>query len=146
MVWCVSGFRSRPGPVQTPNPLTVTYLLPSLLSSYPSFFSFLSLSAHCTTSLLSLPFFSFMSFCPPSLSLTTSPPPLHPLFAPPCPTVVSAAGAVDSVVVSALRHNLRLLGGAGSPVALQGRHSVPAHYRHNLLLSPVSKPRKPPPK
>ncbi|XP_033975214.1 putative sodium-coupled neutral amino acid transporter 10 isoform X3 [Trematomus bernacchii] len=45
--------------------------------------------------------------------------------------------AVDSVVVSALRHNLRLLGGAGSPVALEGRHSVPAHYRHNLLLSPV---------
>ncbi|KAI4807306.1 hypothetical protein KUCAC02_027123, partial [Chaenocephalus aceratus] len=31
----------------------------------------------------------------------------------------------------------RLLGGAGSPVALERRHSVPAHYRHNLLLSPV---------
>ncbi|KAM7371015.1 hypothetical protein PAMP_010517 [Pampus punctatissimus] len=43
----------------------------------------------------------------------------------------------DSVVVSALRHNLRLLGGAGSPVALQGCHSVPAYYRHNLLLSPM---------
>lgn len=45
----------------------------------------------------------------------------------------------DSVVVPALRLNLGLVGGAGSPVARQGRHSVPAHYRHNLLLSPVSK-------
>ncbi|MED6254737.1 hypothetical protein ATANTOWER_032532 [Ataeniobius toweri] len=53
------------------------------------------------------------------------------------PAAVSASGDVDSDVVSALRHNLGLLGGAGSPVALQGRHSVPAHYRHNLLLSPM---------
>lgn len=62
------------------------------------------------------------------------------LFAPLCPAALSAAGAIDSVVVSPLRHYLGLLGGAGSPVALQGRHSVPAHNRHNLLLSPVSKP------
>ncbi|XP_061120870.1 putative sodium-coupled neutral amino acid transporter 10 isoform X3 [Syngnathus typhle] len=41
----------------------------------------------------------------------------------------------DSVVVPALRHSLGLLVGAGSPVALEGRHSVPAHYRHHLLLS-----------
>lgn len=29
-MWCVSGFRSRPGLAQTPNHLTVMYLLPSL--------------------------------------------------------------------------------------------------------------------
>ena len=139
-MWCVSGFRTRPGPVQTPNPLTVMYL-----PSFPLSFHPLPLcSLHHFTSFPSSS--SLVSFCSPSLSSTTSSPPLHLLFAPHCPTAVSVAGDVDSVVVSALWHNLGLLGGAGSPVALEGRHSVPAHYRHNLLLSPVSKPRKAPPK
>lgn len=128
--------QAQPSPL---NPLTVMYLpsFPSLLS----FYSFLLI-----VPLYFFPLFPLVSFCPPSFFLPTSSPPLHPLFAPLCPTAVSVAGAVDSVVVSALRHNLGLLGGAGSPVALQGCHSVPAHYRHNLLLSPVSKPRKSPPR
>lgn len=86
-------------------------------------------------------FFSSPLIVPPLFChvLTISPLSLHLLLA---PLAFSVADALDSVVVSALRHNLRLLGGAGLPVALRRRHSVCAHYRHNLLLSPVSKPRE----
>lgn len=45
---------------------------------------------------------------------------------------------IDSVVVSALRNNQWLLGGASTSVALQGCHTVSANYRHHLLLPPVS--------
>lgn len=47
---------------------------------------------------------------------------------------------IDSVVVSALRNNQWLLGGASTSVALQGCHTVSANYRHHLLLPPVSNP------
>lgn len=135
LVCWVSGFRSRPNPAQTPKPSNsdVSSLLP------PSLFS----SCHFPLTVPPQPF-PFCSSCTlPLFLLFTSSSPLHPLFAPLCPTAVSVTGALDSVVVSALWLNLRLLGGTGPPVALQGRHSVPAHYRHNLLLSPVSKPRRP---
>lgn len=127
---CLASEQIQPDPVQTLNPLTVTYLLPS------PFFK-----------IFSPPFLLPVCLPPPFLLPTPCPPLLSspsfffftlPLF----PTAVSTAGAVDSVVVPALRLNLGLLGGAGSPVALEGRHSVPAHYRHNLLLSPVSKKNK----
>lgn len=137
LVLCVSGFRSRSKPVQTPKPSNSD--VSPLLPLPPSFHSIPFFSLFHLTSFL------FFLSCPSTLPHTSSPH-LHPLFAPLCPTAVSVAGAVDSVVVSALRHNLRLLGGAGSPLALQGRHSVSAHYRHNLLLSPVSKPWKPLPR
>ncbi len=47
---------------------------------------------------------------------------------------------IDSVVLSALRNNQWLLGGASTSVALQGCHTVSANYRHHLLLPPVSNP------
>ena len=70
---------------------------------------------------------------------------------PPLPYVFSVPGslllllscfprAVDSAVVPALRLSFWLLGGARPPVEAQGSHSVPAHYCHHLLLSPVSNP------
>lgn len=136
--WCIVCPASDLGPAQPRplNPLTVMYLA--------SFLSPLFLSCRFPLTVPPQPF-PFCSSCTlPLLLLFTSSSPLHPLFAPLCPTAVSVTGALDSVVVSALWHNLRLLGGAGPPVALQGRHSVPTHYRHNLLLSPVSKPRQPP--
>lgn len=132
LTWRLCGvcLASDPGPAQirpsTPSNSDVS----SFLSSFPPFFH---------------SFYSFLLIVPPLFShiflLTISPLPLHLLLA---PLAVPVAGSLDSVVVSALRHNLRLLGGAGPPVALQRRHSVCAHYRHNLLLSPVSKPMKPP--
>lgn len=47
---------------------------------------------------------------------------------------------IDSVVFSALRNYQWLLDGAGTPVALQGRHTVSSNNRHHLLLPPVSNP------
>lgn len=125
-VWLQIEAQPRSHPL---HPLTVMYL-PSFFPFFYSFYSFLLISQLCPV---------ISSFCP-SPCLTIYPP--HLLLAPLCPTAVSVGDALDSVVVSALRHNLRLLGGAGPPVALRRRHSVCAHYRHNLLLSPVSKPRK----
>lgn len=128
----VSGCRWRPSPTQAPKPSNSDVIFP-----LPPF----TLPLSCSLS-------------PPrpspscsQLLLPTSLAPLHPTCLPPlCPTAcLLSTGALDSVVVSALWHNLRLLGGAGPPVALQGCHSVPAHYRHNLLLSPVSKPLQQPP-
>lgn len=132
-VWCVwLQMKAQPSPTQTPKPSN------SDVSSLFPLSSFL------------LPLYRFPAHPSPSCSLPllpTSLAPLHPTcLLPLCPTAcLLSTGALDSVVVSSLWHNLRLLGGAGPPVALQGRHSVPAHYRHNLLLSPVSKPRQQPP-
>lgn len=122
-VWLQIQAQPRSDPL---HPLTVMYL--------PSFLPF----PHS--------FYSFVFIVPPPFShvflLTISPLSLHLLLA---PLAFPVADALDSVVVSSLRHNLRLLGGASLPVALWRRHSVCAHYRHNLLLSPVSKPNHTPP-
>lgn len=126
-VWLQIQAQPRSDPL---HPLTMMYL-PSFFPSFHSLYSFL---------LNIPPLFCHVFLLFFSIYLTISP--LHLPLAPLCPTAVSVADALDSVVVSALRHNLRLLGGAGPPVALRRCHSVCAHYRHNLLLSPVSKPRK----
>lgn len=78
--------------------------------------------------------------CLPSAPIWTTAPPPFLMLTSDWPSDALTRRPIDSVVVSALRNNQWLLGGASTSVALQGCHTVSANYRHHLLLPPVSNP------